>query len=290
MTQSFETMEGALVTVNAHLHLLSESERKIGEYICKEPKNALHFNVRELAKQSNSSQAAVIRFCKRTGFDNFSDFKLRLARDVFRDSDQRYIPDLDLESEANPSRVIRGIVDRTQRSLSSLEATLDPHSVEKAVAQLSQATSINLFGVGASGGVAYDFMQKLTRLGLPVFYTSDSDLQLTKASTMNRTHVAFVISYSGENTTMIEVVEIAKSRSVPVISLTMDTKNTVRNNASIALLIPLTEKIYRPGATTSRINQLIVIDILYSMMVSHNLEDSITALETTMEATHRDKK
>lgn len=290
MTKSFERVEGALVAVNAHLHLLSESERKIAEYICKEPRKALHFNVRELAKQSNSSQAAVVRFCKRTGFDSFRDFKLRLARDVFRDSDDRYIPDLDLESEANPSCVIRGIVDRTQRSLSSLVATLDPLSVEKAVSLLTSSSSIILFGVGASGVVAYDFMQKLTRLGLSVYFASDSDLQLTRASTMQTTQVAFVISYSGENTTMIEVVEIAKNRSVPVISLTMDTNNTVRSTASIALLIPSTEKIYRPGATTSRINQLTVIDILYSLMLSHNLEDSIAALETTMEATHRDKK
>lgn len=290
MTKSFERVEGALVAVNAHLHLLSESERKIAEYICKEPRKALHFNVRELAKQSNSSQAAVVRFCKRTGFDSFREFKLRLARDVFRDSDDRYIPDLDLESEANPSCVIRGIVDRTQRSLSSLVATLDPLSIEKAVSLLTSSSSITLFGVGASGVVAYDFMQKLTRLGLSVYFASDSDLQLTRASTMQTTQVAFVISYSGENTTMIEVVEIAKNRSVPVISLTMDTNNTVRSTASIALLIPSTEKIYRPGATTSRINQLTVIDILYSLMLSHNLEDSIAALETTMEATHRDKK
>lgn len=290
MTKSFERVEGALVAVNAHLHLLSESERKIAEYICKEPRKALHFNVRELAKQSNSSQAAVVRFCKRTGFDSFREFKLRLARDVFRDSDDRYIPDLDLESEANPSCVIRGIVDRTQRSLSSLVATLDPLSIEKAVSLLTSSSSIILFGVGASGVVAYDFMQKLTRLGLSVYFASDSDLQLTRASTMQTTQVAFVISYSGENTTMIEVVEIAKNRSVPVISLTMDTNNTVRSTASIALLIPSTEKIYRPGATTSRINQLTVIDILYSLMLSHNLEDSIAALETTMEATHRDKK
>jgi DNA-binding MurR/RpiR family transcriptional regulator len=289
MTHHTEMVEGALVAVNAHLHLLSESEKKIAQYICKEPKKALHFNVRELAKQSNSSQAAVIRFCKRTGFNNFSDFKLRLARDVFRDSDERYIPDLDLESEVNPSRVIHGIVDRTQRSLSSLESTLDPHSVEKAVSLFTTSTSIILFGVGASGVVAYDFMQKLTRLGLSVYYTSDSDLQLTRASTMNHNQVAFVISYSGENKNMIEVVQIAKNRSVPVISLTMDSQNTVRNNASIALLVPLTEKIYRSGATTSRINQLTVIDILYSMMVSNNLEDSIAALETTMEATHREK-
>ncbi|NCB01510.1 MAG: MurR/RpiR family transcriptional regulator, partial [Spirochaetia bacterium] len=234
-------------------------------------------------------QAAVIRFCKRTGFENYSDFKLRLARDVFRDSDERYIPDLDLESEADPSKVIHGVIDRTQRSLSSLDSTLDPLSIEKAVALLTSSSSIVLFGVGASGVVAYDFMQKLTRLGLLVYYTSDSDLQLTRASTMKKDQVAFVISYSGENRNMVEVVEIANIRSIPVISLTMDSNNRVKNRATIALLVPTTEKIYRQGAATSRINQLAVIDILYSMMVSSNLENSITAIETTMEATHRDK-
>ena len=79
-------IEGALAAINARLSTLSESERKIAEYVFKEPKKALHFNVRELAKQSDSSQAAVVRFCKRNGFESFNDFNIRLARDVVRDS------------------------------------------------------------------------------------------------------------------------------------------------------------------------------------------------------------
>ncbi|NQT59923.1 MAG: MurR/RpiR family transcriptional regulator [Bacteroidetes bacterium] len=280
-------IEGALIAINARLDTLSESERKIAEYVFKEPKKALHFNVRELAKQSNSSQAAVVRFCKRNGFGSFNNFKLRLARDVFRDSDERYIPDLDLESEPSPGRVVHGVIDRTRRSLSSLESTLDPSSAEAAANTIIGATSTVLFGVGASGVVAYDFMQKLTRLGLPVFYTSDTDLQLTAASTIHATNVAFVVSYSGENTNMIEVVHLARSRDATVISLTMDTRNTVRSLAQIALLVPTSERIYRKGAATSRINQLAVVDILYSIMVSKNLDNSITAIERTMAVTHR---
>lgn len=280
-------IDGALVAINARLAALSESEKKVAEYVFREPKKALHFNIRELAKQSGSSQAAVVRFCKRNGFVSFSDFKIRLARDVFRHSDERYIPDLDLESEPSAGKVIRGVIDRTQRSLAGLETSLDPASLEAAADSIYGATTTVLFGVGASGVVAYDFMQKLIRIGRPAFFTSDTDLQLTTASTIRSTDTAFIVSYSGENWAMIEAAKQARGRGAKIISLTMDSRNTVRSLSNIALLVPVTERIYRQGAATSRINQLSVMDMLYTLMVSKNLDESITAIERTMAATHR---
>ena len=279
-------IDGALVAINARLDTMSESERKIADYVFRKPKKALHFNIRELAKQSGSSQAAVVRFCKRNGFVSYSDFKLRLARDVFQNSDERYIPDLDLESEPSASEVIRGVVDRTQRSLSSLETSLDPSSMEAAVDSIFHAGTTILFGVGASGVVAYDFMQKLIRLGLPALYTSDTDLQLTTATTISPNDTAFIVSYSGENWAMVEAAKHVKERGAKIISLTMDSRNTVRSLAQTALLVPVTERIYRQGAGTSRINQLAVVDMLYTLMLSKNLDNSISVIEKTMDATH----
>jgi len=69
----------------------------------------------------------------------------------------------------------------------------------------------------------------------------------------------------------------------------MDSRNAIRSAADIALLVPASERIYRQGAVTSRINQLTVVDILYSIIVSKNLDSSITAIERTMRATHRSK-
>ncbi|MCF7954093.1 MAG: MurR/RpiR family transcriptional regulator [Spirochaetales bacterium] len=286
-TEEHTRIEGALFDINARWDMISDSERKVASYVLKEPKKTLHFNVRELAKQSGTSQAAVIRFCKHSGFDSFNNFKLRLARDVFQDYDERYIPDLDLESEPMPSTVLRGVIDRTQRSLSSLERTIDPETVEQAANAIFGAGSITLFGVGASGVVAFDFMQKLVRLGISVFYTQDTELQLTAASNMRTSDIAFIISYSGENDNMIEAVEQIRKRKVQIISLTMDSDNTIRTSADIKLLVPVSERIYRQGAATSRINQLAVIDMLYSLMVSKNLDASIDAIEQTMAATHR---
>jgi DNA-binding MurR/RpiR family transcriptional regulator len=284
-----KSIESALAAINARLESLSESERKVAEYVFREPKKTLHFNVSELARQSGSSQAAVVRFCKRIGLGSFNNFKLRLARDVFRDLDERFIPDLDLESEAAPDRVIQSVIAQSQRGLSLLASVLDPASVEAAATAILGASMTILFGVGASGVVAYDFLQKLLRVGLASSYTADTDLQVTAASMLKTSDLAFVVSYSGENAAMCEVARQARGRGVKVVTLTMDAPNTISSLADIRLLVPASERIYRQGAVTSRINQLTVVDILYSIIVSRNLESSIAAIERTMAVTHKPK-
>ncbi|MPM33844.1 putative HTH-type transcriptional regulator YbbH [bioreactor metagenome] len=280
-------IEGALFEINAHFDSLSDSEKKVASYVLREPKKTLHYNVRELSKQSGASQAAVIRFCKHLNFSSFSNFKLRLARDVFDNYDERYIPDLELESETVPATVIHSVIQRLQQSFTALERTLDADSLERAVNTILSARATALFGVGASGVVAFDFMQKLVRLGLPVFYTHDTDLQLTAASTLKKHDCAFIISYSGENDSMKAAAEQLQNNKVPIISITMDSDNTIRRLSSIHISVPASERIYRQGASTSRINQLAVVDMLYSLMVSRNLDASIEAIEQTMAATHR---
>ncbi|MFA5851698.1 MAG: MurR/RpiR family transcriptional regulator [Spirochaetales bacterium] len=281
--------EGVLEGIQARLSLFPEAERKVARCVLLEPKKALHSNVRELAARSGVSQAAVIRFCKRIGLESYGDFKLKLAQDVFSDLDQKFMLDLDLESMTSPEKVIQSVIRLSQRGLSSLGALLDPKILEAASEAIPGASMTVLFGVGASSIVANDFLHKLLRIGLPTSFAHDTDLQVTAAASIKPTDVAFIVSYSGETAIMIEAAKQAKGRGAKLISLTMDSANTIRSMASINLLVPSSERIYRQAAVTSRINQLTVIDILYSIIVSKNLDTSIEAIERTMRATHRRK-
>jgi len=280
-------IQSALFAINARLESLSESEKRVADYVLQYPKKVLHYNVRELAKQSSASQAAVIRFCKHLEFESFSNFKIRLARDVFGTYDERYVPDLDLESNTESAVVIHSTIERLQQSFAALERSLDAEEISRAADAILSAPKIALFGVGASGIVASDFMQKLARLGLPVFYTPDTDLQLVAASSIRSGECAFIVSYSGEKAEMVEVARFAKKGGATIITLTMDGPNAIQELADIRLHVPASERIYRQGASTSRINQLAVVDILYSLMLSSNLDASIEAIEQTMAATHR---
>ena len=282
-------MESALFAIRQFLPELPQAELKVAEYVLSEPKKVIHYNITELARRSGVSQAAVVRFCRHIGIDAFSDFKLRLSHDVFRTSDERFLPDLELESDMNPAMVVKGIIGSIQRSTARLESLVDIHMLEKAVDVIQSARVNHCFGVGASNLVALDMYQKLIRIGLPCSCSQDTDLQIVAACNLRPEDAALIISYSGENPVMIRVAEWARSKGAKIITLTMETENTIRKFGDIPLVVPADERVYRPGATVSRINQLTVVDMIFSILISKNLNNTILSIEETMGATHEMK-
>ena len=279
-------MDSLLFTIREQLPALPKAERKAADYVLAEPKKAVYYNIAELAKQSDVSQAAIVRFCRRIGTEGYSDFKIRLSHDVFRSSPERYLPNQDLEQGKDPTAVVKDLIGSIQRSMAWLESLIDIHLLSRAVDMIDSAKMNYVFGVGASSLVAQDMYQKLVRIGIPCSAPMDTDLQITAACNLKEGNTALIISYSGETPTMLTAAEWARKKGATVITITKETNNTLRSFADAALLVPSTEQILRPGAMVSRISQLAVIDMLYSLLLTRNLNTAIHALEETLIATH----
>ncbi|MDR3167282.1 MAG: MurR/RpiR family transcriptional regulator [Treponema sp.] len=279
-------MESALFAIRQHLSRFPAAEKKVAEYILGESKNVLHYNITELARRSEVSQAAIVRFCRRIGAGGFADFKLRLSHDVFRTSDERFLPDLELESDMDPALVVKGIIGGIQRSMARLETLTDISLISRSVDLIRSARINHVFGIGASGLVAQDLVQKLLRIGIPCFCIQDADFQITASCNLQKEDLAFIVSYSGETPAMITVSQWARKKGARIITLTMETENTLRASADIPLLVPSLERVYRSGATLSRMTQLAVSDMIYTLLISKDLTTAIMAMEATMNATH----
>ncbi|MDR2246453.1 MAG: MurR/RpiR family transcriptional regulator [Treponema sp.] len=281
-------MESALYAIR--LTEFPAAEKKVAEYVLRESKNVLHYNLAELARRSGVSQAVIVRFCRRIGAGGFADFKLRLAHDIFRRSGDRFLPDLELESDMNPALVVKGVIGGIQRSIARLESLIDIPLISRAAELIRSARMNYIFGIGASALAAQDLSQKLIRIGFPCSCFPDTDLQITAACNLHAGDRAFIISYSGETPAMLTISRWARKKGAAIISLTMETENTLRKSADLALLVPSLERLYRTGATVSRINQLAVIDMIYTLLISGDLDRSIRALEETMAATHEGRE
>jgi DNA-binding MurR/RpiR family transcriptional regulator len=278
-------VDSILFAIRERLPALPRAERRAAEYVLAEPARAVYHNIAELAKQSGVSQAAIVRFCRRVGAEGYGDFKIRLSHDVFRTSPERYLPNQDLEPGKDPAAVVKDVIGSVQRSMAWLESLSDIHLLGKAADLIGKARITTIFGVGASGLVAQDMYQKLIRIGLPSSAPGDTDLQITAACNLTGEDTALVISYSGETAAMLTVAQWARKKGAGLITLTRETDNVLRRQADAALLIPATEQVLRPGAMVSRISQLAVIDMLYSLLLTRNLHNAVHALEETLIAT-----
>ena len=279
-------MESALFAIRQFLPSMPTAERRIAAFVLNDPAKTLHYNITELAHESGVSQAAIVRFCHRLGISGFGDFKLRLSQDVFLISGEKLPDDLGTETSADPAHIIKGVISGIQRNLSRLESLCDVHQLYRAAEKIRGARFIVFFGIAASGLVAQDFYQKLTRTGFMCASPVDTDLQITAACNLKPEDLAFIVSYSGETPAMLRCAEMAKTNKAQLITLTMETANTLSAMADIALLVPPLEPVYRSGATVSRLNQLAVVDMIHYLILSKDPDNAARALEQTMAATH----
>ena len=92
------------------------AERKVADFVLENPERAVNANVSELANLSGVSDATVIRFCKRIGFQGHYQFRITLSRDW---------ENMGVLSERNEGRIKlpRGCFRATPEKFPQLEST-----------------------------------------------------------------------------------------------------------------------------------------------------------------------
>ncbi|MED1560634.1 RpiR family transcriptional regulator [Alkalihalobacillus alcalophilus ATCC 27647 = CGMCC 1.3604] len=272
-------MTGGLVMLTEMLPKLPPSEKKIAEYLIEHPQESISLTAHELGKRSATSSAAVIRLCKSLNLKGLPDLKLRIAGDL-----QKKIEHGLRDIEPNESAIT--IIDKmTSNSIQTIRETaelLNIEELEKAIEKLNKARRIHFFGIGASGIIAHDAQQKFLRIDKTTYAFTDVHMATTLVATATDEDVAIGISFSGETREVSQFLEVAKNKGLSTISLTKYGQSLVSETADIQLYTSATkEPTFRSGATSSRIAQLQVIDILFMCVASSQYDKSVKHLNET---------
>lgn len=276
------SLKGGLVILNDMMAALPPSERKIAEYIVGNPREAIQCTALVLGEKSNTSSAAVIRLCKSLGFTGFQELKIRVAGDLQEKLEIGY---RDIEPNEKYSKIIEKVTSNTIQTLKETIDIMDEKKLERAVDALINAKSITFIGFGASYIAAKDAEQKFLRLNR--FAQSFTDVHIAATAIANKgpEDVVMGISFTGETREVAKLLELAQTRGATTISITKYGQSSVAAHSDIQLHTSAAkEATLRSGATSSRIAQLHVIDILFMCLASKEYEDSIKYLDATREA------
>lgn len=251
---------------------LTSSELKIAEYILANPEEVVDIDIKVLSSKAGSSNAAVTRLCQRLGLTGFKELKVILAKEVY--SGFLIVNDSNIVSPNDAVTIPQlkeSMLSAIRETLISLDSIVSSSSIEKAVDYILSSEYVLLSGKGASGLVANDLSLKLMRIGIKTSYIYDDDAQIIQACNLSSKDTVIVCSYSGETKTPIDVAKKAKERGATIISISKIGGNSLSKISDINLGVPTCESLYRQGATLSRINQMVVVDILFSALL---LKDS----------------
>ncbi|AIF44217.1 MurR/RpiR family transcriptional regulator [Virgibacillus sp. SK37] len=275
-------IKGGLTIIKEMVNHLAPSEKKIAEYILNNPEESILLTALMLGEKSNTSSAAVVRLCKSLGFSGFQELKIRVAGDL-QEEDIRGYRDID------PKEDVKTIIDKvTSNTIQTLRETVDilnEKNIQEAVALLGNADSVLFVGVGASYLAAKDAEQKFIRINKNAHAFSDAHMAATAIANKGSKDVVVGISFSGNTKEIAKLLELAKQNNVKTISITKYGSSLITQFTDIPLHTSAAkEATFRSGATSSRIAQLHVIDILLMCLASQEYQQTITYLDETRKA------
>lgn len=259
------------------------SERKVARYVSENLNSMVGVSVEELARQSGSSQAAVVRFCKKLGCKGYRDFSIQLVAELAKAQNVggRKAEYSDIREGDKAENVIRNVCRHNIQAIEDTLSLMEPEIVEATADQLFHAQRVDLYAIAASNLVAQDAQQKFMRINKRVTAYSDPRLQLSSAASLTPADVAIALSWSGETREVLEAASLAKQNGAFLIAITRYGRVSLAGIADVHFGLSAPEMAIRSGAMSSRIAQMTMIDILFSCMVSRHYKETVPHLERT---------
>lgn len=241
----------------------TDVEKSVIKYILDNIREVTEMDIHTLAKKGYCSPATIVRVCKKNGFLGFRDLKLALLNDI-NFNDELIESNLTKNRNSGEKEIITEIFNENIRSLNNTYNLIDYDQINQIVKLIDKNKVIRLFGIGASFLVAKDFQQKLERINKLTVLYEDTHLQIINSMNIQKDEIAIVISYSGQTREILDIAQNIKLNNAKLISITKYSNNKLLNMSDFSLNVPNIENNLRTAASSSRISQLIIIDVLYN--------------------------
>lgn len=152
------------------------------------------------------------------------------------------------------------------RSLEDTQHLLNAGTLSQCAGLLVTCRTILLFGTGSSLCVAKDTYLKFLRMNKPCIVNEDWHSQLLQAKNSSSEDAAIIFSYGGQTKEMIECMKILKKNGTPCIAVTRYALSSIAKLADYCLYTAANETLFRNGAMSSRLSQLNVVDISFTVI------------------------
>lgn len=276
-------MEGSVINqICASMDSFFDTEKKIGDYIVRNPKKVVDMTVGELAKECGVSEASVSRFCKRIELKGFHHLKISLARELVDAKDDGEISGHISVDDMEGS--LRGILSNKMEELRQTVAMIDREKLKKILDVINNADTVLMAAVGNTIPVAMDGAYKLNQIGIRAMSTPIWETELGYSYNLTDKDIVVAISNSGESTGVIQILEAAKSRGAVAISITNNARSSVAELSTYHITTATREKLFLDGYCFSMVSATMVIEIIYLLLASMRKEsyESIVRHEQAM--------
>lgn len=187
------------------LQSYNELEMLVYNYIMAHKEEVKYMTIRELSDAVHVSTSTIIRFCKKTGCDGYSEFRVQF---------KLFLKD---ERENNKKKLQDNVGDEIMYFLHSVTSTEYEESIVKVTEMLEKAKQLIFIGIGTSGILGKYGARYFSNIGKFSQYIEDPYYPIGKD--MEETAV-IALSESGETQQTLKLAERFKRHKCKIFSIT----------------------------------------------------------------------
>lgn len=266
---------------------LTKGEKQIANYLLKNQDEAAFLSGGELANRLELSEATVVRFARKLGFESYPAMREALQENFRR----RVGHSARLRSRLDDLREGGDIFEKVTVSeidyLTEALQSVDRSSLQKAVARIIACEHLFVFGTGPSISLVHLINQRLTRFGKQVIPLTVAGREtLEPMMLMTKKDLLFAIGFFDVNPTLQIVLDYAGEVKCPAILLTDTLGSVVGDKVDIVLAA----KRGPVSAFHSLVVPMTIINTLLLEIANKNQEEVTANLDTLDQLRERLKK
>lgn len=264
---------------------LYDAEKKVADYLIQHPSEAIEMSVSELSSHCDTSQATIVRFCKKIGCKGFHHLKIKMA------GEQQYQEEQVISNEISVEHMEESIQNIMVSKVEEIKATfqnLDPNQLKEIIQLVLDADMIEFTAMGNTIPIAMDGAYKFKQMGFHAVCSIIWEDQEAIARTLNPGDVVFAISASGASRRLLKIVQIAKERGARIVAITNHMHSPLADLCDYILLTATREHIFYNQISFTRVAAMSLIDSLFLLLISTK-EDFFQKMAEHEESVAEDK-
>ena len=251
--------------IRTRYNTLSDSQKVVADYILEKPELVIGNSLSDTAAGCKVSEPTVLRFLRKIDFTSYQLFKINLAQDLSENTPDEVYGEVEFKDSTE--QIMDKIIQSTIHSIQDSREMLDPKEIERVADKIMAAKKVLIIGMGASGSVATDLYHKLLKLRVNAVCSNDAHMINILSIDLDPDDLMIVVSHSGESREVLDAVSLAKDQKCQICAITSYEKSTLANKADYLLCSSSLETKFRSDAMTSRIIQIVIIDIIYVCII-----------------------
>lgn len=257
--------------IKALYETLSPSDKMISDYILANEETLQGLTTTSLAKNTGTSPATVVRFCRRLGFSGFSELKFSLLKEQLAPGEEltKVLPG------DSVGAIRQKVIAFNQRAVEALSLTMEDAALDAAARLIAGASRFVIFSDGGSSASALCAYDVFSKLAIRCEYITDPFFQAMAVRQMGEKGVLLVVCHSGRSESVITGLRFAKECGVSTVGIIGSPHTPCAKHLDVQITTNFYAEEILSDLAVARVGEICAISVLHSIIASRYTPEQI---------------